>query len=70
MYACTIKADCSRWPATKSDSYAVGHYGKVGLNTNTAMRMGALLAIPAEVAIAAMRLETEPGRQLAWTLQN
>jgi hypothetical protein len=32
--------------------------------------MGALLAIPASTNIASLNLETDPGRQLAWTLQN
>jgi len=34
------------------------------------MRMGSLLAIPASRSIASLGLESEPGRQLAWTLQN
>jgi hypothetical protein len=34
------------------------------------MKMGALLAIPGTVAIASLGLETEPGKQIAWTLQN
>jgi hypothetical protein len=34
------------------------------------MKMGALLGIPATVNIANLGLETEPGKQLAWTLQN
>ena len=43
---CATRAECFRWPAVKSDSYAVGWYGSDGGNTNTAMRMGSLLAIP------------------------
>ena len=67
---CATRAECFRWPAVKSDSYAVGWYGANGGNTNTAMRMGALLAIPPSVNIANMGLTTVPGRQIAWTLQN
>jgi hypothetical protein len=70
LYKCTTKADCFRWPAARADSYAVGVYGKIGNNANKAMKMGALLAIPASKNIAAMGLETGPAKQLAWTLQN
>ncbi len=70
LYRCTSRANCYRWPATNGDSYAVGFYGTNGGNNNYAMRMGALLAIPASRAISSLGLETEPGRQLAWTLQN
>jgi hypothetical protein len=70
LYKCTTASSCYRWPATNGDGYAVGHYGTVGNNSNTAMKMGALLAIPASVNIANLGFETEPGRQLAWTLQN
>jgi len=34
------------------------------------MKVGALLAIPAWIDLSAMDLQSEPGRQLAWTLQN
>jgi hypothetical protein len=34
------------------------------------MKMGALLAIPASKDLSSLGLETEPGKQLAWTLQN
>jgi hypothetical protein len=70
LYRCTTKSDCYRWPATKSDSYSVGWYGTLNNNSNTAMKMGSLLAIPASVALSTLGLETEPGKQLAWTLQN
>lgn len=69
-YRCTVRANCFRWPAFKSDSYAVGSYGTANNNQNFAMRMGALLAIPANVNISSLGLETEPARKLAWTLQN
>lgn len=70
LYRCTTFRDCYRWPASTADGYAVGHYGAANGNPNTAMKMGALLAIPAATNIANLRLETEPARQLAWTLQN
>jgi len=68
---CTSYANCYRWPATAADSYAVGHYGtEAPSNVPSGMKMGALLAIPGTVNIDNLGLETEPGRQLAWTLQN
>ena len=70
LYRCGSYAQCYRWPATNADSYAVGFYGTDGGNGNTAMKMGALLAIPASRDINAMGMETDPGKQLAWTLQN
>jgi len=70
LYKCTTASSCYRWPATNADGYAVGHYGTVSNNSNTAMKMGALLAIPPSVNISSMGMETEPGKQLAWTLQN
>lgn len=70
LYKCMRRESCSRWPASTSDSYAVGWYGSATNNSNEAMRMGALLAIPADVRLASLDLETVPARQLAWTLQN
>jgi hypothetical protein len=70
LSTCATRADCFRWPARKSDGYAVGWYGAATSNKNTAMKMGSLLAIPPTVNVAAMGLKTEPARQLAWTLQN
>lgn len=70
LYKCTTRAACFRWPATNSDSYAVGWYGAANNNQNTAVKMGALLAIPYSMSIASLNLETTPGKQLAWTLQN
>ena len=73
--AATVASPCNRWPAPKHDhaaSDATVGYGTVPNinNTNTAMCMGALLAIPTSVDIGQMGLETDPGQQLAWTLQN
>lgn len=65
---------CYRWPARGADfnaDSANGGYGTVvGGNPPPAMQMGALLAIPASVDLSTLGLETEPGMQLAWTLQN
>jgi hypothetical protein len=61
-----------RWPATAADSTALlptpderSYNGPL-----PALRMGSLLAIPPSVDIDALGLRTEPGRKLAWTLQN
>lgn len=70
LFRCTTSSDCYRWPANNADGYAVGHYGIENNNGNRAVKMGALLALPASLNIAGLGLETEPGRQLAWTLQN
>jgi hypothetical protein len=70
LYKCTSRAACYRWPATTADSYAVGWYGAANGNSNTAMKQGALLAIPYSKSIASLALETTPAKQLAWTLQN
>ena len=70
LFKCTTIADCFRWPASDADGYAVGFYGTDGNNTNTAMKMGSLLAIPPTVDINNLGLETEPAKQLAWTFQN
>jgi hypothetical protein len=72
-FRCTNSADCFRWPAVRADSYAVGWYGTGANNpnaNNSQFKMGALFAIPPTTNISALGLETEPGRQLAWTLQN
>ena len=70
LFKCTTRSACSRWPAVTSDSYAVGWYGSASNNSNSAMKMGALLAIPGSTSIASLGLETAPAKQLAWTLQN
>lgn len=70
LEACSVRSECFRWPALTSDSDAVGYYGSLNPNVPKGMKMGALLAIPASVDITKMGLETEPGRQLAWTMQN
>jgi hypothetical protein len=70
IFRCTSWNNCYRWPANAADSYAVGFYGTNGNNQNSAMKMGVLLAIPASVDLAKLGLETEPAKQLAWTMQN
>jgi hypothetical protein len=71
LYQARNREECYRWPAANCDEYAAGHYGTYWPgNFNGAMKQGALLALPAWVDIASLRLETEPARQLAWTLQN
>ncbi len=70
LYRCLVDADCHRWPALTSDSGSVGWYGSETNNQNFAMRMGALLAIPASVNLGSLELETQPAQLLAWTLQN
>jgi hypothetical protein len=64
---------CFTWPAATADSYASNlgsGYGAASNNTNSAMKMGALLAIPATVDINTIGLQSVPGKMLAWTLQN
>jgi hypothetical protein len=62
--------DCYRWPAFTADTGSIERYGSLSNNTNVDMKMGALLAIPASIDLNSLGLETDPGRQLAWTLQN
>lgn len=55
-----------RWPAVREDGYGPQRYGgKV-----PALKMGALLALPASLDLASLHLLTGPGRMIAWTLQN
>ena len=67
---CATRTDCFRWPARTADGYASTSYGSKGTDAPTAMKMGALLAIHRDINLNALGLETEPGRQIAWTLQN
>ncbi len=69
-FNCSVGADCFRWPAFVSDRNATQNYGSINNNQNRAMKMGSLLALPPSVNINNLGLETEPGRQIAWTLQN
>lgn len=72
LYHASTRADSYRWPAVTSDSYWA-RYGTVSggqNNNNPAMKIGSLLAIPSATSIESLGLETVPGRQMAWTLQN
>jgi hypothetical protein len=71
LYHPSSSSDAYRWPALTADS-SWSSYGTVSgpNNDNAAMKMGVLLAIPPTTSIASLGLETEPGKQLAWTLQN
>lgn len=55
-----------RWPANKADSCAPGCYG----GSNSAVRMGALLAIHPSVNCDSFGLNTEPAKIVCRTLQN
>jgi hypothetical protein len=73
LYDCATGPDCFRWPADSADSGATTRYGSASTatnRTNAEMKMGALLAIPASVDLNSLGLQTEPGKQIAWTLQN
>ena len=55
-----------RWPAYVADSYAKGNYrGK-----NSALEMGALLALPPFVTVESLGLQTDIGRKLFHALQD
>ncbi len=55
-----------RWPAPKHDSRAATSYG----GTDPEAKIGVLRAIPPWIDIDSLGLETEPGRKIAWTMQN
>jgi hypothetical protein len=55
-----------RWPARKHDSNAENKYN----GDNPEALQGCLRAIPANVDLELLGLETEPGKKIAWTLQN
>jgi hypothetical protein len=68
---CATAAACFRWPALAADTGATTTYGSMALpGVSSAMRMGALLALPAGVNINSLGLETDAAKKLAWTLQN
>jgi len=70
LYNCHTASECYRWPASTADSGAVGDYGSSNPAPNLALKMGALLALPASVNLDSLGLESAPGKQIAWTLQN
>lgn len=55
-----------RWPARKHDTNAESAYN----GDNPEALQGCLRAIPAWIDVDTLGLETEPGKKLAWTLQN
>ncbi len=55
-----------RWPAKKHDSNAKDKYR----GDEPEAKIGCLRAIPPSVNIDEFGLETEPGKKIAWTLQN
>lgn len=68
---CPVRADCFRWPAQGPDADATTAYGSLAIpGVSSAMRMGALLALPANLDINTIGLETDAAKQLAWVLQN
>jgi hypothetical protein len=56
-----------RWPALRADGYAARVYGKLKRSTPfiEAVRIGALLAMPARMNLDSLQFETKPGRILA-----
>jgi hypothetical protein len=70
LFRCTTQSQCYRWPAVAADSYAVGEYGTGRSGIPTSMKMGVLLAIRPATTATSLGLETEPAKQLFWTLQN
>lgn len=60
-----------RWPASTADGYAAEQYGTQRVaDPVPACRMGALVALPASLAIEDLGLETEPARVLARAFQD
>lgn len=71
LHGCATASDCYRWPAIQADDYATSGalaYGSGRADIPSALRMGALLALPR--SFEPSRLQTEPARALAWTLSN
>ncbi len=60
-----------RWPAIRADAYAFDDTSKLRYGgTNPNLVMGALLAIPPDVIIESLKLETIPGQKLFYALQD
>lgn len=62
-YSCS--GGCNRWPAPAADNYAGGGYR----GSNPKVKPGALLALKQGQADS-LGLTTEPGKMLAWTMEN
>lgn len=59
-----------RWPAVRADRYAPGNYGSQRKSASVKdCRMGALLALPANMNLDSLGFETTPGRTLAEAFQ-
>lgn len=54
-----------RWPAKSADSYAEGNYASLREDPVKALRIGSLLALPADFDLESLGLETEPAKILA-----
>lgn len=77
FFRSTTASQLYRYPATVADGYGTQTsppgYGTVSGATNVTnsqMVMGVLLAIPPSIDITTIGLLSDPGKQLAWTLQN
>ncbi|MFA6197579.1 MAG: hypothetical protein WC734_00285 [Patescibacteria group bacterium] len=66
---CSRINDGYRWPAARSDEYSATEYDRYGTAV-PGVRMGALLALPADLDLASLQLQTEPARRLACTFQD
>jgi len=61
----TNRSQTFRWPATTSDNGYAGYAG-----TNSALRMGSLLAVPTTATETSLALQTVPGKKLFHALQD
>ncbi len=59
-------SSCYRWPAVRCDGYGPSRYG----GHNPALKMGALLALPAGLDLSTLGLSSGPGMILARSLQH
>ncbi|MGK7957041.1 MAG: hypothetical protein AB4063_17595 [Crocosphaera sp.] len=60
-----------RWPAIRADAYAFNDSSNLRYGGNDPnLVMGALLAIPPNVTVESLNLETTPGQKLFYALQN
>lgn len=63
-----------RWPAISADGYAATGENAYGKKRTTPVvkecRVGALLAIPANIKISTLKLETKPGKVMAQAFQD
>jgi hypothetical protein len=69
LYNASVTADTFRWPAISADADALTSYGST-VSAPSACKMGSLLALHSSLDITTIGLETTPGFQFAWTLQN